>query len=838
MPFAMPLIWRTLGRPAFTFAAISTALAAWAAADWYLAYPREALQQARYVGRQSCMACHQEAAAAWTGSDHDRAMEIATDETVMGNFDDVEFRRFDERTRFFRDGRKFMVNAEGPDGQYRDYQIKYTFGVRPLQQYVVELPGGRLQVLRVSWDVAKQEWFYVAPADAQDVRIPAGDPLHWTGLAQNWNTMCAECHTTDYHKNYDLAADKYASTYSEIDVSCESCHGPGSLHVKLAEGKSLFWDRTVRFGLTNTLQGASAQREMETCAPCHSRRAIIHADYRAGDSFLDHFEPSLLSAGLYHADGQILDEVFEYGSFTQSKMYHKGVGCTDCHDPHSLQLKYEGNRLCAQCHQPGKYDGAGHHHHPNAAPNAPETQCVTCHMPGSVYMGIDERSDHNIRIPRPDLTTTVDSPNVCNRCHVKEEEDAKWAADAIVRWYGPKRPDDPHYAPAIDAARRGHSDAIELIHGLLRRNATPDIVRATAVELLGNYHSEQSQRLCQEALKDPSPLVRAAAVRSFATRLSQLDERIKELRDPAAIDDAASIEMGQARQALAKLAQRIAPTLNDRVRGVRLAAANVLAACADELKTLGFGSALERAIVEYRAAQSLHLERAQANRNLAALSLRLGDKAAAIEQFRTAIRQEPYLTGLRTELSQALVAVLDDPGESKTVAKAGVTREEVARLRQEEVDLLERDYHLLPSDPAPRFQRGRLLYLLNRGDEAREAFAEACRLAPDNYEYWMWLALICERQERWEEAAGALLEMRRLRPDGAEWRGIRTRMRETIRGKGLLPAVAPSQPSADSSAAAGVAAQDATLQTAPAPQPVAPEPPGTPGRKASPPSKE
>lgn len=824
----MPLPTGSFRRPAIGFAALLTLVAAWAAADWYAAAPRDALQQARYVGRDSCAKCHAEATLKWTGSDHDRAMEVATNETVLGDFNNFEFTRFDESTRFFRDGEKFMVNAEGPDGQYHDYEIKYTFGIRPLQQYIVEFPDGRLQVLRVSWDVTKRQWFYVAPSDAQDVRLAPDDPLHWTGLAQNWNTMCAECHTTDYHKNYDLATDTYSSKYNEIDVSCETCHGPGSLHVELAESNSLFWDRTVKYGLTNTLKGATTQHQTETCAPCHSRRAIIHADYRAGDSYLNYFEPSLLSAGLYHSDGQIQDEVFEWASFTQSKMFHKGVRCTDCHDPHSLQRKYEGNRLCAQCHQPGKYDGAGHHHHPKAAPGAPETLCVTCHMPGTVYMGIDERSDHNIRIPRPDLTPSIDSPNVCNRCHTAEGEDAKWAADAIVKWYGPKRPDDPHFAHAIDAARRGSPNAIELIHGLMRRDATPDIVLATAVELLGNYDGEESLRMRREALKHRSSLVRAAAVRAFGAQFSALNQRIKELQEPAKIDSTTALELGDAQQGLSRLVQQVAPTLDDRTRSVRLAAASILAAGAEEVRKLGFYTALNKAVAEYRAAQTLHLDRAQSNRNLGALSLRLGDSVAAIESFRTAIRQEPYLTGPRTELSQLLVDVLDDPSEAETVKRTKTSGDEVRRLREEEVNLLERDYHLLPGDPTPRFQRGRLLYLLDRGDEAREAFLDAARLDADNYEYWMWVALICERQERWEEAAGALIEMRRLRPGGPEWQGIRARMRETMRAKGLLapaggqttrPTQGPEAPAPDSES------NEVSTEL----QPVTPPPPGTPG---------
>jgi nitrate/TMAO reductase-like tetraheme cytochrome c subunit len=274
----MPLLLTSLRRPAFVATALALAFGAWAAADWYRAEQPAALTHAKYVGRTSCIECHQQQAHAYAGSDHDRAMEPATDETVLGDFNNVTFTRFDEHTRFFRDGKKFMVNAEGPDGKYHDYEILWTFGVRPLQQYMVKFPDGRVQVLRVSWDVKKKQWFYVAPPDAEEERLHPDDPLHWTGMAQNWNTMCAECHSTDYHKNYHLDSNTYTSEFNEIDVSCEACHGPGSLHVELARSKSLFWDRNVGFGLTNVLKNAANVRQVETCAPCHSRRTMIHAD--------------------------------------------------------------------------------------------------------------------------------------------------------------------------------------------------------------------------------------------------------------------------------------------------------------------------------------------------------------------------------------------------------------------------------------------------------------------------------------------------------------------------------------------------------------------------------
>jgi tetratricopeptide (TPR) repeat protein len=478
-------------------------------------------------------------------------------------------------------------------------------------------------------------------------------------------------------------------------------------------------------------------------------------------------------------------------------MYHKGVKCSDCHDPHSLKLKYQGNRLCAQCHQPGKYDGVGHHRHASAADGAPETQCVTCHMPTTVYMGIDHRLDHSIRVPRPDLTVELGTPNVCNRCHAKASEDAKWAADAVVKWYGAKRPDDPHYAPAIASAQRGESGGEQLLTKVLEREATPDIVRATALELLAGYPAPESARLRRDALSDPNPLVRAAAVRS------------------APADSAG------------RLVQEVGPKLEDRVRVVRLAAANRLVAEAAALEGSPIQRALDDAVKDYRDAQSLHLDRAQSNRNLGNLSLDLGDMAAAVESFRTAIRQEPYLTGPRTELSQLLDQMLSDPSEAATVAKVEGTKEEVRRLREEEVELLARDANLLKGDPFPHYRQGRLLYLLGREDEAREAFIEAAQLGPNNYEYWMWVALICEKQRKFDAAIQALKQMAKLRPEAEEWKGIGYRIQQTMSAQQESAGKPPEKeaPTAESSQASPPSTKS---------PPTSPAPPVTPGQKETP----
>ena len=703
--------------------------AAWCATDWYVALPIAA--KAAFVGRESCVACHAEQARTWHGSDHDRAMEVATAETVLGDFDDTQFTRFGVTTRFFRRDGKYFFNTEGPDGQFHDYEVKYTFGIDPMQQYMAEFPDGRVQVLSISWDTRRQEWFFVTPPDVTDERILPGDPLHWTGLAQNWNSMCAECHSTDLQKNYDLASDSYHTKFTDIDVSCEACHGPGSLHVELAESHSLFWDRRRGYALA-TLKGASAEAQAETCAPCHSRRSPLYPDWHRGEQFLDRYHPSLIEAGLYHADGQILDEVYEYGSFLQSKMFSKGIRCTDCHDPHSLELKYEGNQLCAQCHLPGKYDSPSHHHHTDFA----ATQCVNCHMPTRNYMVIDARHDHSLRVPRPDLSEQLGTPNACNGCHTKPEESPTWAAAKVREWYGDQRPDDPHFGLALGAAQQGRPEGLELIRELLRRGTTPEIIRATAVRLLAQYGIADSDRLCRESLHHTSPLVRAAACEAIS-------------------------ENG-----LAQHTDEVADLLADPVRLVRVSAARRLVHFPRERLVPSVQRTLSQVLDEYREGQEFTLERAASHLNLAALADALGDEQSAWVSLGNAIRLEPYLTGPREQLAGL-------------VEQAGGDAAEVRRLREEELGLLERDAKLLPTSSAIPYRRGMLLYLLQRPADAREALEKACELAPDSYDNWLALALICEHQRAWQQAVAALVRMQELRPDDPAAPAIMQRIQQT-----------------------------------------------------------
>ncbi len=721
-------------------AVLAFLLISWCLADWYVALPADAV--ATYIGRDRCIACHEQEAKLFEGSHHDRAMEVASDQTVLGDFDDATFERLGVVTHFFRRGKDYYVNTEGPDGENHDYKIAYTFGYTPLQQYMVEMEGGRVQVLRVSWDTVDKKWFEVPPPDATDLKLDPHDPLHWTGLAQNWNTMCAECHSTDLKKNFDLKSNTYHTTYNEIDVSCEACHGPGSLHVELAEANSLFWDRRHGYGLAR-LKQKSNDAQIAACAPCHSRRGIIAGGFDAGDNYFDHYDLALLEPGLYHADGQIEDEVYVYGSFLQSRMYHENVKCSDCHDPHSLKLKFEGNALCAQCHQ--KYDNKAHHFHSDPQGSL----CVNCHMPQRNYMVNDGRRDHSFRIPRPDLSVELGTPNACNDCHTQEGEDAAWAAEAVRKWYGPKRPNDPHYAVALDAAWKGQVDAVGKIRDLLHYEAplpgrrTPDIVRATALRALGGYQTPESDDLCRESLEHPSPLVRAAAVGSLS---------------PDAIKSHAD-EIGQ--------------LLNDNTRLVRNAAVDALAIRApNTLRKPQLQQALKEQIAEFGKNKTVVVDRAGPNLRLAQLYLSQGSPTKSIAALRDAIRVEPYLAGPRSEVAR----LLEETGEGSP--------EEVRRLREKEVELLLRDGELLPDSGLPRYQRGMLLYLLGRNREAIASLVEATRLEPRSFDYLTALALLYEQESERSEALQTLRKMDGLRPNDPVVRSLVQRI-------GAMPTEAP-----------------------------------------------
>ena len=643
-------------------------------------------EEPRFVGGAVCAECHAAEAERWQGSHHDRAMQEASNETVLGRFDGATFEHFGSETTFTRRGEDFVVRTEGPEGELAAYEVAYTFGVKPLQQYLLRFPRGRLQALDIAWDTRPaaeggQRWFHLRP----EQRIEPGDPLHWTGLAQSWNAMCAECHSTNLVERYDPEMDRYAPTWSELDVSCEACHGPGSRHA--AEPTHALPVELRNDGAWRFEEGAPiAQRapprtsrtELETCAPCHSRRSLAAPDAEPGTPFLDAHVPALLEEGLYHADGQILDEVYVWGSFVQSRMHAAGVACSDCHEPHALEIE-NADAACATCHRPAVFAARAHHRH---EPGGRGSSCVDCHMPARVYMGVDARRDHSFRVPRPDLSEELGVPNACGDCH--GERGAAWAAAAVARWWPDGRSGKPHFGSVLEAGRRGLAGAEGALAALARSAADPAIARATALHLLRRPVGPAGRAAIAASVRDPDPLVRLAAAGAAEA-----------LPPPGRLDAAK-------------------PLLADPVRTVRLEAARVLADAPGELLSPTEERARTRALDAYRAALVAHADRPEALVSLGTLHARRGEADEARRAYEAALRRAPFFVPASVNLADLLRATGND---------------------EEGRPVLERALERVPDSADAHHALGLLHARAGRHDEAAAALGRAAELAPGSARY-------------------------------------------------------------------------------------------------------
>jgi len=662
---------------------------------------------AAFVGSAACKQCHAGEFAAWHKSNHHLAMQEATEATVRGDFDNSSFDKFGVHSRFFRKDGKFFVETDGPDGKLATFEVKYTFGVEPLQQYLIKFPDGRLQVLSIAWDTRPrdeggQRWFHLYPNE----KIAHDDILHWTKLNQNWNFMCAECHSTGVHKNYDAAKDTFATTWAEIDVGCETCHGAGSRHVAWADSQKKWWPLGKAKDATKGLavlfderkdvtwswdEGAGKPRrstpprtlrkEVETCGLCHARRSAFSEKWVPGQWLSDTHHVSLLERQLFHADGQMRnrEETYDYAPFKQSKMFAKGVTCADCHDPHSASLRAPGDGVCLQCHASHHYETTAHRHHEGMSK---AIECTSCHMRERTYMVVDQRHDHSFRVPRPDLSVKLGTPNACNDCH--KDKSAQWAATAIEQWFGPKREGFQHYAEAFHAAWTDQPDAARLLAKVAANDSTPGFVRASALSELNGRVSETNIDLARKSLSDPDPMVRIGAL---------------------------DVLEGIPADRLWSLA---APLLSDPIRGVRIRAASLLAAVPRDHQPAGDRDRFARAAAEFVAAQRFNADRPEARTTLGAFYARRGLAGEAETEYKAALHLSPQFAPAAINLADLYRQQGRDDEGARVLETAIVAS---------------------PDDAGLHYALGLALVRLHRSDEALAQLRRAAELAPDQARY-------------------------------------------------------------------------------------------------------
>ncbi|CAI3806386.1 Dissimilatory sulfite reductase [Pseudomonas sp. MM221] len=636
---------------------------------------------ADWADEATCGACHSAQVQAWQGSHHQLAMQVPSEASVLGNFANVQFTGERERFRFFRRAGGWWVNAIGANGRAADWRVAYTFGVAPLQQYLLEVPGGRLQALGVAWDSEKRRWFELYPGQGVDFK----DPLHWSQPGQNANFMCIECHSTGYTRNYQPEHDRFDGHWQALGVTCQACHGPAAGHLQwLAERPP-----SPHAGFAGSRVTGSARNQVETCARCHSRRVPLADGDTPGAPLLDSYLPTALSADLYEHDGKIKGEVFEYGAFLQSRMYAKGVRCSNCHDPHSNGLKAPGNGVCLQCHNPAgrsndpgvdgsgllakDYDSPAHH-------KAQGASCIDCHMPGRLYMVNDLRHDHGFTLPGP----------------------GQKVSELFSLWQA-ARPGS--YATDMPRLRLGQPGASEALLRQLNAPAQPAIRLATLLAELPAYPSRAGFERARQALNDPDPQVRVAAVQ--------------------AVD---SLLPGQ--WAL------LGPRLGDPIKAVRLAAVGQLL---DAPGDPAWQAAWLKGTEEYEQTQLALAERAEAHVNLARLYRALGREEAVEPQLQLAMKRDRHFLPAPMMLADWL-QTRGRPLEARQALHAAIAAHPKAAQLQYALGLL------YVRQGAPQ--------------EAYEALRDAVRLAPQDAGYAYALALAkLERNDK--VGARELLEKHR-----------------------------------------------------------------------------
>jgi tetratricopeptide (TPR) repeat protein len=313
-----------------------------------------------------------------------------------------------------------------------------------------------------------------------------------------------------------------------------------------------------------------------------------------------------------------------------------------------------------------------------------------------------------MRIPRPDLTVTLGTPNACNQCHA--DKTPQWAADAVTTWYGtPKRP--PHYGEVFAAARRGAREAPQALAALVADAAQPPIVRATALDLLRGPSVAVSERIT--AAQDADAEVRAAAAAS-------LEDVDASLRVPT-----------------------LAPLLKDAVRAVRIAAARSLASLPPAQFDAPTRQAFDAALAEYVAAQQVALDMPGPNLNLAVLYSRTGRDAEAEAAYLAALKIDPDFTPARANLTQ-FYAERGRAADAERVLREGLQRQPGIGELQYSLGLLLAEQQLLP--------------------EAASALEQAAKLLPQRSRAYYNLGLARQQLGQAKPAEAALRKARELDP--------------------------------------------------------------------------
>jgi predicted CXXCH cytochrome family protein len=431
-------------------------------------------------------------------------------DSVKAPFNGEKLVHFNDTYSFYKKNKNYVINHND-----KEYKVEYTFGHYPLQQYLVDFGSGKFQVLTASWSLENKNWYEVnSHLSKEDYGL-----AHWKGYLNNWNQRCASCHSTDLKKNYSFEKNEYKTTYLEENVSCLACHKSPGDHIEWANGSKSLKNKGFDHSLETYPPVISPKNSKKTfsitdstisnkCFSCHGLRGEIESPKKG---FLNSHSPRIVSDDLYELDGQIKEEAFVMGSFTQSKMFHKGVNCLHCHNPHSGKLKKKGNNLCLQCHDTS-YQTYKHSKH-----KVENARCIDCHMPSKTYMKFDERRDHKFVIPRPDYSLKYGISNSCTSCHSNY---SKEKLSKVFKQNFPKLKTKDNLLEAIGSIKNGEfKSSKDLLLFILNPNY-PEMKRAYAVSYLSRFTI--SDEVIYKEIYDTNSYLIHLALKTHISNLQEL----------------------------------------------------------------------------------------------------------------------------------------------------------------------------------------------------------------------------------------------------------------------------------------------------------------------------
>jgi len=691
-------------------------------------------QPSPYAGSSSCRECHEKFYQLWSTSMHGLAMQpystVFANEKLTPHQGEIVI----GKDKYHADVSEGVV-IEKHGKETKKYKIEHVLGGKNVCYFLTPFKKGRLQTLPVAYDVNKKEWFDTAASHMR--HFPGGErseTISWKDSLYTFNTACYSCHVSQLSTNYDSKNDTYHTTWAEPGINCETCHGPSAEHNKIA--RAMPKDQPLPDLRIISVKTMTKQQRNDLCLSCHAKANPLTQQYSPGERFYDHFDLVTLEDPDYYPDGRDLGENYTMTSWSMSPCTKSGkIDCMNCHTSSGRYRfkKEKFNDACMPCHEDKVKDAVAHTHHP---PESKGSMCISCHMPMTSFARMN-RSDHSMLPPAPAATLAYQSPNACNICH--NDKDAKWA-DNFVRQWRTRDYQAPvlRRAALIDAARKRNWSRLPDILEYIRSKDRDEVFAASLIRLISSVQDQKVLTALLAAAKDPSPLVRGAAMQAMGM-----------------------IPAAESFQALIMAA-------GDDYRLVRVHAAAGAASFPRMSVPSDYQSPLRNANDEYIASITTRPDQWMSHYNMGNYLIGLGELNSAVASYQAALNLNPQAIMAMVNTSIACAQMGESEKAERSLQKALLLAPDNAAanfnmglLKAEKNDLKAAEKHLkkaFAADP----QMAQAAYNLciitakDRIDEAVTWCRKAADLVPHEPKYAYTLAFYLNEKGDRAEAVGIL----------------------------------------------------------------------------------